>query len=82
MPTSDFPDFWKITGICLDLFPWPPVVMSPGTMTTSYFDYVEELCHITSILWKGVSGKVYIVYGNPFTLFVFKVFEGCLLTHC
>ena len=40
---------------------------------------MDELCHITSVLWKGVSGKVCIVYGNPFTLFVI---EGCLLVYC
>ena len=82
MPISDFPDFWTITGNCFDLFPWPLVVMSLGTMTTSYFQYVDDVCHTTSTLWKGVSGKVCIVYGNPFSLFVIKVFEECLLTHC
>ena len=75
MPISDFSDFWKITCTYLDLFPWPPVVTSLGTMTTSYFQYVDGVCHTTSTLWKGVSGKVCIVYGNPFSLFVIRVFE-------
>ena len=82
MPISDFPDFWRITGNCLYLFPWSLVVMSSGTMATSYFQYVDDVCHTTSTLWMGGSGEVCIVYGNPFSLFVIRVFEECLLTHC
>ena len=82
MPTSDFPDFWTITGICLDLFPWPLVVMSLGTMTTSYFEYVGDSCHTTSTLWEGVSGGIYFVYGSPSSLYGIGLCAECLLVLC
>ena len=63
MSTSDFPDFWTITGNCLYLFSWPLVVMSSVAMVTSYFPYVGGVCHTTSIFWRGVSrGSLYCIW--------------------